>query len=231
MDEQSVIAVYPLPRIVAYPGHVLQLHVFEPRYRAMVKECVETGLPLGIALGKAGAKKRKSSLHKVEDFLSSNQENYTSSQVFGAGPVKILKTFPDGRYLIEVRIEHRFEKIETLQHIPFSKVSARKLPEHNESLLEGESAKVAAELIASLEDTIGTEAHFLQEVLAGEGNSGIPPQTLSELLYAILRWVVLDPEENQCLLEMDCPLERTHEFLRLLHEHSRPAAAKEEGLH
>jgi ATP-dependent Lon protease len=36
------IPVFPLPQVVLFPEAILPLHVFEPRYRAMVKHCMAT---------------------------------------------------------------------------------------------------------------------------------------------------------------------------------------------
>lgn len=42
-DELAALPVFPLPRVVFFPGSVLPLHVFEPRYRAMMEDCVSRG--------------------------------------------------------------------------------------------------------------------------------------------------------------------------------------------
>lgn len=39
--------IFPLG-IVVYPGEYLNLHIFEPRYRQLILECVETKKPFGI---------------------------------------------------------------------------------------------------------------------------------------------------------------------------------------
>ena len=43
----NFIPIFPLS-IVVYPGEKLNLHIFEPRYRQLINECVETGKPFGI---------------------------------------------------------------------------------------------------------------------------------------------------------------------------------------
>ena len=37
------LPVFPLPRTVFFPGTELPLHLFEPRYRAMIRDCLEHG--------------------------------------------------------------------------------------------------------------------------------------------------------------------------------------------
>lgn len=43
----NFIPIFPLG-IVVYPGEQLNLHIFEPRYRQLIKECFETSKPFGI---------------------------------------------------------------------------------------------------------------------------------------------------------------------------------------
>ena len=43
----NFIPIFPLG-IVVYPGEQLNLHIFEPRYKQLVNECVETKKPFGI---------------------------------------------------------------------------------------------------------------------------------------------------------------------------------------
>ncbi|WP_143309716.1 LON peptidase substrate-binding domain-containing protein [Chitinophaga vietnamensis] len=43
----NFIAIFPLS-VVAYPGEQLNLHVFEPRYKQLVAECVGESKPFGI---------------------------------------------------------------------------------------------------------------------------------------------------------------------------------------
>lgn len=47
------IPLFPLHTVVC-PGIVLPLHIFEERYRAMTRHCLETGTPFGIVLIRSG---------------------------------------------------------------------------------------------------------------------------------------------------------------------------------
>jgi ATP-dependent Lon protease len=48
-DALSAIPVFPLPQVVLFPGAILPLHVFEPRYRAMLAHCLATHRALVVA--------------------------------------------------------------------------------------------------------------------------------------------------------------------------------------
>lgn len=50
----SVLPVFPLPGLVLFPHSVLPLHIFEPRYRAMMADCLGGDRFLAIALLKRG---------------------------------------------------------------------------------------------------------------------------------------------------------------------------------
>ncbi|MFQ5667661.1 MAG: LON peptidase substrate-binding domain-containing protein [Candidatus Binatia bacterium] len=50
MDFPAIIPVFPLPNVVLFPGVPLPLHIFEPRYRAMVREASAGSEIIGMAL-------------------------------------------------------------------------------------------------------------------------------------------------------------------------------------
>ena len=50
----DVIPIFPLPRVVLLPGEVLPLHVFEPRYRDLVRDAVASHNVMGILEVKSG---------------------------------------------------------------------------------------------------------------------------------------------------------------------------------
>src|SRR5437762_2436263 len=43
----NFIPIFPLD-IVVYPGEALNLHIFEPRYKQLIKECIAAQKPFGI---------------------------------------------------------------------------------------------------------------------------------------------------------------------------------------
>src|SRR6185312_15492354 len=48
------IPLFPL-HVVLFPGMALPLHVFEPRYRRMTSDCLDSNLPIGIVLALPGS--------------------------------------------------------------------------------------------------------------------------------------------------------------------------------
>ena len=47
----SELPLFPL-NVVLFPGVVLPLHIFEPRYRQMIADCQEQTTPFGIVLAR-----------------------------------------------------------------------------------------------------------------------------------------------------------------------------------
>ncbi len=86
------IPLFPLDAVL-FPGAALQLHIFEPRYREMVRECIHGNCEFGVVLA------RREGLATVG----------CTAQI-GA----VLKRYPDGRMDILCRGGRRFE-IESLQ--------------------------------------------------------------------------------------------------------------------
>ena len=43
----NFIPIFPLS-VVLYPGEALNLHIFEPRYKELVKECSNNSKPFGV---------------------------------------------------------------------------------------------------------------------------------------------------------------------------------------
>jgi len=42
-EELARLPVFPLPRVVFFPGTALPLHLFEPRYTEMIEDCLDSG--------------------------------------------------------------------------------------------------------------------------------------------------------------------------------------------
>jgi Lon protease-like protein len=48
LEVPEVLPIFPLPRVVLLPGEVLPLHVFEPRYVAMVRDAIASHNVIGM---------------------------------------------------------------------------------------------------------------------------------------------------------------------------------------
>jgi Lon protease-like protein len=58
------LPLFPL-NVVLFPGTVLQLHVFEPRYRQMIVDCQTEEKPFGVVLVKMGSELMREEVYEV----------------------------------------------------------------------------------------------------------------------------------------------------------------------
>jgi Lon protease-like protein len=57
MPDRLTVPLFPLPNVVLFPGAILPLHIFEPRYKRMTAEVLEGDKLLAMALLRAGWEK------------------------------------------------------------------------------------------------------------------------------------------------------------------------------
>ncbi|MGR6872192.1 LON peptidase substrate-binding domain-containing protein [Pseudomonas sp. HK3] len=117
-DNLEEIALFPIPDSVVFPGMVFPLHVFEPRYRAMVQQCIDTRMPLAICHTEKIIHEVKPLSNKVEP-LNRNHDTYKPCAIFSAGLCELVSTTDDGRLLVNVYIDRRLELVEETQVLPF----------------------------------------------------------------------------------------------------------------
>ncbi len=96
------LPVFPLPHVVLFPRALLPLHIFEPRYRALLKDCLATHRAMAIAL-----------VPDPNDVDASGQPKF--ARVAGIGVIVEHQELPDGRSNILV---HGHSRV-TLEELPF----------------------------------------------------------------------------------------------------------------
>jgi Lon protease-like protein len=183
---EFLLPIFPLPNVVFFPQTRLPLHIFEPRYRQLVREALETDERMGIVLLKPG----------------------WEPAYFGAPPVfshatlgTIEHAIPldDGRYNILLRGDVRVEILEEVSRVPYRTARVIARPEKSgpaeEALVHREwLADLAKQYIAYLPD---------QTEVPEIGSAALEPLT-----NALIMSLALDAEERQSLLEMDSLFER-----------------------
>jgi Lon protease-like protein len=113
------VALFPIPNSVNFPGVPTPLHVFEPRFREMVKYCIDNDVMMGVCHTQGVVRAVKHE-QNAEEALSSNQSTYKPCDVFSAGKVELLKELDDGRLGIMVHFETRLELKQVRQILPFN---------------------------------------------------------------------------------------------------------------
>ncbi len=92
-----LLPLFPL-EIVLFPGVPLPLHIFEPRYKEMIGECLEQKRPFGMVRIK---------------------ENALASVGCSATILNVIKKYDDGRLDIAAEGEQRFEIVQLNQERSF----------------------------------------------------------------------------------------------------------------
>ncbi len=100
------LALFPL-QIVVFPGETVPLHIFEPRYRQLVKDTIETGKPFGIVLTKRTRQ------------TATTQDREPTHEVGCTVRMESSEAFPDGRFNIGCIGERRFRIIDKLGERPY----------------------------------------------------------------------------------------------------------------
>lgn len=110
--ESGLVRLFPLPQIVLFPGTLIPLHVFEPRYRELVTEALESDRRLALALLRPGYEKDYEGapeIHpvvvvgKIVDHFRLPDGRYNIA-VVGLGRVRVVEEVP-GRSFRRARVE------------------------------------------------------------------------------------------------------------------------------
>ena len=226
-EEQLQVALFPIPNVVAFPGVDLPLHVFEPRYRQLVHDCIEADRMIGVChtikpIHQPAAQQnaRAATPENLEKMLNSNQTTYKPHQVFSAGPCEILETLPDGRLLANVSINIRLELIEELQSLPYRVVSCKAVLDESPppQTLDNSGVK-------SLEGELQSKVHqrFIQLVepenaeLAKELATSVwTDMTPAQYSFQIFQCLRFDADVMQHILEARSARERLSSIWSLL---------------
>lgn len=106
------LPIFPLPGVVLFPRALLPLHVFEPRYRAMVAHCLATHRAMAIAL-----------VPDMNDLDESGQPRI--AKVAGVGVILEHQALADGRANILLHGRARVELAEQPSDSPFRRARAK----------------------------------------------------------------------------------------------------------
>ena len=179
------IPIFPLPDVVLFPHTMLPLHIFEPRYRQMVQECLACDKRLAMGLLKAGWEKDyygRPPIHTVA----------------GAGEIVQHEELSDGRFNILVRGTMRIGiTAELPPDLPYRVVRARPLADR----YTGERPEVLALRVDSLKVLyfrILAEAQKGQAEMAKIFSGVKDPGIIVDRIAAA---VIADTEARQRVLE------------------------------
>jgi len=114
VGDLSRVGLFPLPNVVLFPGQLLALHVFEPRYRRLIRDVIAQNLPLAVPRLEPGF----------------DADYYGAPAVLptcGVGEIREYSALPDGCYNIVVRGLARVRLVEELRSEPYRVARAEEL--------------------------------------------------------------------------------------------------------
>jgi ATP-dependent Lon protease len=88
------ISLFPL-NVVLLPGEQLPLHIFEPRYRRMVRECLEMQVPFGMLLALPDGVVRVGCTAEILHVSKRYEDGRMDILTVGRHPFRILELFTD----------------------------------------------------------------------------------------------------------------------------------------
>ena len=167
----SLLPIFPL-ELVLLPGVPLPLHIFEPRYKEMIAECLELKKPFGVV---------RASSEGVADIGCT------------AEIMSVTKKYDDGRMDILTRGVERFEVIQVNEERSFLRAEISLLQDEDEDE-EDEPGKPATEMV-----TQAVRLHAEIAKLAGAEPSG-PDEQAGNLSFLLAGSLPLDLDFKQSLL-------------------------------
>jgi len=189
-DGELILPLFPLPDLVFFPNTRLPLHIFEPRYRQMITDALDTDHRFGIVLLRPGW-----------------QNDY-----YGAPPIHPLGTIgtieqavplEDGKFNILVRGDVRFRVLDEVSRVPYRTARVVLRPE---VVREAQEAYAQREWLADLAQQY---LHYLPNQMAVPE---IETVSLEPLTNALIMSLNLEAEEKQKLLETDDLIDRAEQI-------------------
>jgi Lon protease-like protein len=204
------IAIFPIRNCVTFPGQTVSLHVFEPRYREMVEDCVNNGRAMAVCGVKRLLEKPKEKKLTVETALTTNLSTFEPVPVVSFGTVDVIEKLPDGRLMVEVQMEQR-AKIDHFKQVEPYYIAEATILEDMEQPASATQALLRAE--------IGARFEALWHLVKKDDTPvPIPLESLSfgQISFQVLGFLQTDPILAQILLEEQNPERRASILLDIL---------------
>lgn len=209
MELPSFIPIFPLPNVVLFPEVPLPLHIFEPRYCAMVRDALAGAGLIGMVLLRG----------EWQDDYHGAPETYRTGCV---GRIVETTPLPEGKFNIVLAGVREFTIVSEQRERAYRQATVqwRDAPPAM-SLRDG----LRDRLVRMIERYVDRSGDDLARELLGDAR--LDDRTLVNF-FAF--WLDFGPIEKQCLLEAE-GLERAHRLLEVLefHLYASPTATHESG--
>ena len=192
------LPLFPLPGVVLLPGTLLPLHIFEPRYSAMVADALAGDRLIGMAMLKPG--------------WESAGEPPPIYDVGGAGEIVESEDLEDGRCNIVLEGRFRYRILDEAAPAPYRLARVEEIPPASFRSRTDRDGALAAAAAAFSEIAGELELPPLPEGV-------LSPERLASEIALRLRYA---PPELQAFLEMDSLAARYESLTgRMLEWHNR----------
>jgi Lon protease-like protein len=147
----ALLPLFPL-ELVLLPGTPLPLHIFEPRYKEMIRECISTEAPFGV----------------VRAFEEGIAEVGCTAEI-----ITVTKEYPDGRMDLICEGRKRFEVIEVNRDRSFLQAEVLIVPDDPEAAAQEEQVKAIQlhleilSMAGAVQDLSAADQNQLSFYLAG----------------------------------------------------------------
>ena len=191
--------------MVAFPGATVPLHVFEPRYRKMIHECVEAERMVGVCHTRKAISTGPKQQQSMQEALSSNQATYQPQPVFSAGLCQIQDVLEDGRILVLIQMSGRYRMVSEQQALPYRIVLCEQIEDVEDGAEAEESSRLKAAIInRMLELTQASDTKVSTAELQQQWQALTPEQ----FSFQFFEFVRFDADLMQSILETTSPLSR-----------------------
>jgi Lon protease-like protein len=189
----DLLPLFPLPQVVLFPNVFLPLHIFEPRYRAMVADALTTDRLIGMVLLRPG----------WERDYDGRPPIYA---VGCSGLVTHADRLPDGRYNIVLRGVERFRIVEEDQSLSYRRAIVEPMREAGLTPADRlEIRKCRAKLETMLAPAVEKADPRMPAAMSDE-----------DVVNALAQYLDLEPLEKQALLEQPGLRSRALSLVELL---------------
>jgi Lon protease-like protein len=177
----SLVPVFPLPNVVLFPGVPLPLHIFEPRYRAMVADALDDDRRIVMALLRPG--------------WETGSDDYPP--IFAAGCTGVMANvtkLDDGRYNLVLHGLERVRVVAEDHARPYRRATIEPMPDPEPD----DDARVALrDLRGRIIELAGLDLADEDEPVA----STLASMPDAEFVHTLAHGLDFEPLEKQALLE------------------------------
>ena len=171
------LPLFPL-NVVLFPHMPLPLHIFEPRYRQMIAECLEEGHSFGVVGIREGNETGPATPYDVGTLAK----------------IVRIDRLDDGRMNLLVMGASRFAIVRTADDRPYLRGEIRIIPE------TGDDLDATARLTEITAITFRQYSNLLRELVGRQPDEAEPPMEPELLSYLIAAALNLQVPEKQTLL-------------------------------